>query len=86
MWGCKKMAGLTSFTIPHMVWIGKQMYRLVNYLGINRHVAMHRDKRQRCKVTYTYGDTYTYPFDELKKRNNQPTINENNRGENDGKE
>ena len=24
------MAGLTSFTIPHMVWIGKQMYRLVN--------------------------------------------------------
>lgn len=30
MWGCKKMAGLTSFTIPHMVWIGKQMHRLVN--------------------------------------------------------
>ena len=30
MWGCKKMAGLTSFTIPHMVWIGKQAYRLVN--------------------------------------------------------
>ena len=30
MWGCKKMAGLTSFTIPHMVWIDKQMYRLVN--------------------------------------------------------
>lgn len=30
MWGCKKMAGLTSFAIPHMVWIGKQMYRLVN--------------------------------------------------------
>ena len=24
------MAGLTSFTIPHMVWIGKQAYRLVN--------------------------------------------------------
>ena len=24
------MVGLTSFTIPHMVWIGKQMYRLVN--------------------------------------------------------
>ena len=30
MWGCKKMVGLTSFTIPHMVWIGKQAYRLVN--------------------------------------------------------
>lgn len=24
------MAGLTSFTIPHMVWIGKQAHRLVN--------------------------------------------------------
>nr|DAN65915.1 MAG TPA: hypothetical protein [Caudoviricetes sp.] len=24
------MTGLTSFIIPHMVWIGKQMYRLVN--------------------------------------------------------
>nr|DAF05730.1 MAG TPA: C2H2 type zinc-finger protein [Caudoviricetes sp.] len=42
-----------------------------HYLGINRHVAMHRDKRQRCKVTYTYGDTYIYPFDELGKRPNQ---------------
>lgn len=30
MWGCKKMIGLTSFTIPRMVWIGKQEYRLVN--------------------------------------------------------
>lgn len=30
MWGCKKMIGLTSFTIPHVVWIGKQAYRLVN--------------------------------------------------------
>lgn len=24
------MTGLTSFTIPRMVWIGKQAYRLVN--------------------------------------------------------
>lgn len=24
------MIGLTSFTIPHMVWIGKQAYRLIN--------------------------------------------------------
>lgn len=30
MWGCKKMIGLTSFTIPHMVWIGNQTYRLVS--------------------------------------------------------
>ena len=24
------MTGFTSFIIPHMVWIGKQIYRLVN--------------------------------------------------------
>ena len=24
------MTGLTSFTIPHMVWIGNQAYRLIN--------------------------------------------------------
>ena len=28
--GAVKMGILTSFTIPHMVWIGKQAYRLVN--------------------------------------------------------
>lgn len=33
-----------------------------HYLGINRHVAMHRDRREDCKVTYTYGDTHTYHF------------------------
>jgi hypothetical protein len=33
-----------------------------HYLGINRHVAMHRDRREDCKVTYTYGDTHTYQF------------------------
>lgn len=30
MWGCKKMVELTSFIIPHMVWIDKQAYRLIS--------------------------------------------------------
>jgi len=33
-----------------------------HYLGINRHTAMHRDKKQDCKVTYTYGNTKNYKF------------------------
>jgi hypothetical protein len=41
--------------------------RWFHYLGINRHTAMHRDMRERCKVTYTYGDTYIYKFDEMPK-------------------
>ena len=28
--GAVRMIGLTSFTIPHMVWIGEQAYRLVS--------------------------------------------------------
>lgn len=23
---------------------------------------MHREKREDCKITYTYGDTYTFAF------------------------
>ena len=34
-----------------------------HYLGINRHRASHRDKKERCTITYTYGDTYTFYFD-----------------------
>jgi hypothetical protein len=33
-------------------------------LGINRHRAMHRDKKEDCTITYTYGDTYTFRFSE----------------------
>ena len=33
-----------------------------HWLGINRHRAMHRDNREDCKITYTYGDTYTFHF------------------------
>ena len=28
--GVVRMTGLTSFTIPHMVWIDRRAYRLVN--------------------------------------------------------
>lgn len=37
-----------------------------HYLGINRHRAMHRDRREDCKITYTYGDTHTFKFSEDK--------------------
>jgi hypothetical protein len=33
-----------------------------HYLGINRHRAMHRDKYEDCKITYTHGDTYYHRF------------------------
>ena len=37
-------------------------------LGIMRHVAMHRDRKQNCRVTYTQGDTYNWNF------RNQPCV------------
>jgi len=33
-----------------------------HYLGIARHRAAHRDKKEDCKITMTYGDTYSYQF------------------------
>lgn len=35
-----------------------------HWLGIARHRAMHRDKKERIKVTKPNGKTYTYKFDE----------------------
>lgn len=29
MWGCKKVAGLTQFTIPDTIWVGKYEYMLI---------------------------------------------------------
>ena len=37
-----------------------------HYLGIARHRAMHRDKRENCEITYTNGKTYLHNFSELK--------------------
>ena len=31
-----------------------------HYLGIARHRAMHRDKKENCEITYTNGDTYKH--------------------------
>jgi len=33
-----------------------------HYLGITRHRAMHRDKKEKCKIMYTYGDTYIHDY------------------------
>ena len=35
-----------------------------HYLGITRHRAMHRDKKENCKITYTHGVTYIHKFRE----------------------
>lgn len=40
--------------------------RPFHYLGIARHVSMHRDRKENCEVTYTRGDTYDYKFGEKK--------------------
>ncbi len=33
-----------------------------HYLGITRHRAMHRDKREYCEITYTGGKTYIHDY------------------------
>lgn len=33
-----------------------------HYLGITRHRAMHRDNRQDCEITFTYGNTDFYSY------------------------
>lgn len=37
-----------------------------HYRGINRHRAMHRNKAEDCKITYTYGNTITFKFSKPK--------------------
>lgn len=36
--------------------------REFHYLGINMHRAMHRRKKQDCKITYTYGNTEKFNY------------------------
>lgn len=38
--------------------------RHFHHLGIARHTAMPRDRREDCTVTYTHGDTFTFAFSE----------------------
>ncbi len=35
-----------------------------HWLGINRHRAMHRDKKEYCEIEYTYGDIYSFDYRE----------------------
>jgi len=37
--------------------------RAFHYLGINRHRAMHRDRKENCKITYTNGNIHTFKFE-----------------------
>jgi hypothetical protein len=36
--------------------------RNFHYLGITRHRAMHRDKKEDCVIEYTNGDIYNHKF------------------------
>ena len=36
--------------------------RYFHYLGISRHRAMHRDRNEDCKITYSNGDTYIHAY------------------------
>ena len=42
-----------------------------HYLGIARHRAMHRDKKEDCKITYTCGDTYIHTYTKLVRRGDE---------------
>lgn len=37
-----------------------------HYLGIMSHKAAHRRRKEDCRITYTYGDTYNFKFSEQK--------------------
>lgn len=34
-----------------------------HYLGIASHRVYHRNRQQRCRITYTNGETYVYEYD-----------------------
>jgi hypothetical protein len=36
-----------------------------HYLGIARHRAMHRDKKEDCKITYANGETLIHRYNPL---------------------
>lgn len=39
-----------------------------HYLGIARHRAIHRERREDCIISYTNGDKYIHKYSELNKR------------------
>lgn len=52
-----------------------------HYLGITRHRAMHRNKKQNCEITYTNGDTYEHNYEKrgqdksLQQKNTEQEMN-----------
>jgi len=36
--------------------------RAFHYLGITRHRAMHRDRKENCTIEFTHGDIYEYQY------------------------
>lgn len=55
--------------LPRRVTSSKNCYchtcdKWFHYLGITKHRAMHRDRKENCKITFTYGDTYKYNYEE----------------------
>jgi len=40
-----------------------------HYLGITRHRAMHRDRKEDCEITYTNSDTCLHQFSNRHKNN-----------------
>ncbi len=38
----------------------------IHHLGIARHRAMHRDKKEDCKITYKDGTTINHKFREVR--------------------
>ena len=49
-----------------------------HYLGINSHRAMHRRKKEDCKIKYTYGNIITFKFsDEMEEWKDMDTAPKN---------
>ncbi len=40
--------------------------REFNHMGIAKHRATHRNKKENCRITYSNGDTWTHAFGEKK--------------------
>ena len=38
--------------------------RYFHYLGIARHRAKHRERKEDCRITYTNGDTFLHGYAE----------------------
>ena len=44
-----------------------------NHLGIARHRAMHRGKKENCKIMFSTGTIYEYDYAKLKEQENDNT-------------